>query len=401
MVRRLIGGATSQQSFGRLAEGAVNRKGRHPISSSTSSAGLAGVTAGHTALSTVGQEGFGLTYRGYSIEDLAEHATFEEVAWLLLRGSLPTPSELKSYVDRLRQLRGLPQPLKVILEQIPSTAHPMDVLRTGCSALGCLEPESSERTVLDVADRLMSVFPSMLYYWHWYHSKGERIQTDTSEPTLAASILKLQTGQSPTPMQQRAMDVSLILYAEHEFNASTFAARIVTSTLSDVYSSITAAIGALRGPLHGGANEAAFELIDRFQTAEEAERGVLDLLKRKEKIMGFGHRVYRKSDPRSEIIQPWARKLADDCGNRRLYPVSERIDAVMRREKSIFPNLDFYSASLYHFLGFPTLFFTPLFVFSRTSGWAAHIVEQRSDNRLIRPSADYTGPEPRPFVRPN
>ena len=365
------------------------------------SAGLAGVIAGQTVLSTVGQEGCGLTYRGYAIEDLTEHATFEEVAWLLLRGDLPTQRILDEYRQRLKGLRELPSPLKSVLEQLPPTAHPMDVLRTGCSALGCLEPEgdtSDETKQFDICDRLLAAFPGMLLYWHRFHSTGQRIETSSNEDSIAGHILHLLHGRAPAPVHQRVLDVSLILYAEHEFNASTFTARVVTSTLADIYSAITAAIGALRGPLHGGANEAAFELIGRFATPDEAERGVMDLLARKEKVMGFGHRVYRTEDPRSTVIQQWAKRLSHEVGDTRLYPVAERIEAVLRREKKLFPNLDFYSAIAFHHLGLPTLFFTPLFVFSRTSGWAAHVLEQRADNRLIRPMAEYVGHAPRPYL---
>jgi len=362
------------------------------------SAGLEGIIAGRTSLSTVGKEGCGLTYRGYSIEDLCTHATFEEVAWLLLRGELPTQSQLDGYRSALRQQRRLPEPLKAVLEQLPSSAHPMDVLRTGCSALGCIEPEDETHGPLELADRLLAAFPSMLMYWHWFHSAGRRIETDSDADSIAGHILTLLHGRAPSASHQRVMDVSLILYAEHEFNASTFTARVVTSTLSDFHSAITAAIGTLRGPLHGGANEAAYALIEQYANAEEAERGVMDLLRRKAKIMGFGHRVYRSADPRSDVIQKCAADLANEVGDTRLYAISERVEAVMRREKRLFPNLDFYSASAFHFLGIPTLFFTPLFVFSRTSGWAAHIIEQRADNRLIRPTAEYTGSEPRAFV---
>lgn len=360
--------------------------------------GLAGVVAGRTTLSTVGKEGCGLTYRGYSIEDLAERAGFEEVAWLLLRGELPTAQQLSEYRGRLQSLRELPAALKAVLEQLPDTAHPMDVLRTGCTALGCMEPETATTGKFDVVDRLLATFPSMLAYWHWFQTKTLRIETSSEEDSIAGHFLHLLHGQRPSPTHRQALDASLILYAEHEFNASTFTARVVTSTLSDFYSAITGAIGTLRGPLHGGANEAAFDLINRYSTPDEAERGVMDLLARKEKIMGFGHRVYRDCDPRSPIIQQWAKRLADEVGDTRLYPVSERIEAVLRREKKLFPNLDFYSASAFHFLGIPTLFFTPLFVFSRTAGWAAHVLEQRSENRLIRPTAEYVGPEPRAFV---
>ena len=360
--------------------------------------GLAGVVAGRTALSTVGKEGCGLTYRGYSIEDLAAQATFEEVAWLLLRGELPTARQLTDYRARLQSLRELPAALKAVLEQLPDTAHPMDVLRTGCSALGCLEPESVTAGTFDVTDRLLATFPSMLAYWHWFQTQTKRIETHSEEDSIAGHFLHLLHGQRPSELHRQAFDSSLVLYAEHEFNASTFTARVVTSTLSDLYSAITGAIGTLRGPLHGGANEAAFDLINRFATPDEAERGVMDLLARKEKIMGFGHRVYRDCDPRSPIIQQWAKRLAEEVSDSRLYSVSERIEAVLRREKRLFPNLDFYSASAFHFLGIPTLYFTPLFVFSRTAGWAAHVLEQRSENRLIRPTADYIGPETRPFV---
>ena len=368
------------------------------MSAAASGAGLEGIVAGRTALSTVGKEGCGLTYRGYSIEDLSEHSTFEEVAWLLMRGELPTPSELDGYRQKLKGLRSLPKPLQTVLEQLPSTTHPMDVLRTGCSALGCMEPETDANGPLDVADRLTATFPSILMYWHWFHSAGRRIETETDADSLAGHILWLLHGKAPSANHQRAMDVALILYAEHEFNASTFTARVVTSTLSDFHSAITAAIGTLRGPLHGGANEAAFALIEQFATPEEADQGVMELLRRKAKIMGFGHRVYRTADPRSDVIQQWAKKLSDERGDTRFYPVSEKIEAVMRREKRLFPNLDFYSAGAFHFMGVPTLFFTPLFVFSRISGWAAHVIEQRSDNRLIRPMADYVGPEPRAYV---
>ncbi len=368
------------------------------MTSNTSSQGLAGVVAGETALSTVGKEGTGLTYRGYSIEDLAEHATFEEVAYLLIEGELPNREQLETMRGRLQQQRGLPDALRSSLELIPAAAHPMDVLRTGCSLLGCLEPENSFKQQTAITERLLSAFPSMLAYWYHYSRDGRRIETTTDEPGIAGHFLHLLHGRAPSAEHVRAMDVSLILYAEHEFNASTFVARITASTLSDIYSAITAATGTLRGPLHGGANEAAMALIERFQTPEQAEQGILEALARKEKIMGFGHRVYRDRDPRSDIIQRWAKRLGEQCGDDRLYAVSERIHAVMKREKNLFPNLDFYSASAYHFLGVPTELFTPLFVLSRTAGWAAHIMEQRAHNRLIRPSADYTGPAPRAFV---
>jgi 2-methylcitrate synthase len=362
------------------------------------SAGLAGVIAGHTEIATVGKEGKGLTYRGYSIHDLAEHSTFEEVAYLLIYGRLPTLSELNLYKSSLRELRGLPAPLKTVLEQIPANTPPMDVLRTGCSMLGTLEPEGAGRDQIAVANRLTACFSSMLLYWHHFQKSGQRINTATDDDNTAGHFLHLLHGKKPDDLRRRAIDVSLILYAEHEFNASTFTARTIISTLPDFYSAVTGAIGALRGPLHGGANEAAMELIEQFSTPEEAEKGVLRMINAKTLIMGFGHRVYKISDPRSDVIKAWSKKLGAAHGDERLYPVSERIEQVMRREKKLFPNLDFYSASAYHLCGIPTPMFTPLFVVARITGWAAHIIEQRADNRLIRPNADYTGPDPRLFV---
>jgi 2-methylcitrate synthase len=360
--------------------------------------GLAGITAGQTAIATVGKEGVGLTYRGYDIHDLAEHASFEEVAYLLIYGHLPNETELAAYQQKLLKLRGLPQALKTVLEQIPATAHPMNVLSVATATLGTIEPEANFDEQYGVADRLLAAFPAMLMYWYHFHKTGKRIDTEVNDSSLAGYFLHLLHGKSPEELTRRAVDASLILYAEHEFNASTFAARVTAATLSDFYSAVTSAIGTLRGPLHGGANEEAMALISRYKTPDEAEHGVLALLQQKALIMGFGHRVYRDNDPRSDIIKSWAKRLAEATGNKVLYPVSERIEAIMRKEKGMFPNLDFYSASAYHFCGIPTPMFTPVFVFARISGWAAHIIEQRSNNKLIRPDADYIGPEQKAWL---
>lgn len=363
------------------------------------SPGLEGVVAGITSISSVGKDERGLSYRGYSITDLAGNAAFEEVAYLLVHGRLPDCAELDRYRRRLGSMRSLPEPLKAILEHIPVTAHPMDLLRTGCSALGTLEPETESHGSRQVADRLLAVFPSMLLYWHHFHHSGKRIETASVEEGLAGHFLALLHGKRAEELQRRAVDVSLILYAEHEFNASTFSARVTSSTLSDFYSAITSAIGTLRGPLHGGANEEAMRLIGRFTTPDEAEAEVRSMMKRGEKIMGFGHRVYKGlPDPRSAIIKEWSRRLSEASGDMTLYRVSERIESLMEKEKGLFPNLDFYSASAYHLCGIPTAMFTPLFVFSRVAGWSAHIIEQRSSNRIFRPVADYRGPDPLAFT---
>ena len=368
------------------------------MTTSKKTGGLAGVVAGETSISTVGKTGIGLTYRGYDIQDLAANASFEEVAYLMLYGRLPNRSELTRFKQALVTQRRLPDDLKNILERLDGKAHPMDILRTGCSALGVLEPESATNDQYAVATRLLAAFPAMLLHWYQYHQHGRRIETATDDESFAGYFLHLLHGTPPDELQRQALNVSMILYTEHEFNASTFTARIVAATRSDLYSAITAAIGALKGPLHGGANEAAMELIQRFRTPDQAEQGLLDMLERKQLIMGFGHRVYRISDPRCDVAKPWARRLADQSQEPVIYEISERIEQVMRREKNMFPNIDFYSASLYRFCGIPTELFTPLFVLARTAGWSAHVFEQRENNKLIRPDAEYIGPEPRPYV---
>ncbi len=362
------------------------------MAASKKTGGLAGVTAGATHICTVGKEGAGLTYRGYDIYDLAKNATFEEVAYLLLRGKLPTQAELDAYIATIKANRGLPEALKTALEMVPGDAHPMDVLRTGVSFLGNIEPEGDFSNQNDVADRLLACLPSMLLYWHRFHTNGVRIDTETDDNSVSGHFLHLLHDAAPKELHRKSLDTSLILYAEHEFNASTFAARVITGTLSDMHSAVSGAIGALRGPLHGGANEAAMALISKFDTPGEATAGVQEMLERSDLIMGFGHRVYTTSDPRNAINKKMSKELADDVGNTKLYPISEAVEKVMWDEKKLFANADFFAASVYHFMGIPTYLFTPIFVCSRITGWAAHIMEQRADNKLIRPVADYIGP---------
>ena len=368
------------------------------MAASKKTGGLAGVTAGQTRLCTVGKEGAGLTYRGYDIYDLADNACFEEVAYLLLHGSLPTQTELDAYVATIKANRGLPDALKTVLEMVPAKAHPMDVLRTGVSFLGNIEPEGDFSNQSKVADRLLACLPSMLLYWHRFHADGVRIDTETDDDSIAGHFLHMLHDKAPKELHRKSLDTTLILYAEHEFNASTFAGRVITGTLSDMHSAVTGAIGALRGSLHGGANEAAMALISKFATPEEATAGVLGMLERKDLIMGFGHRVYTTSDPRNTVNKKMSRELADDVGNTTLYPVSEAVEKVMWDEKKLFANADFFAASVYHFMGIPTYLFTPIFVCSRITGWAAHIMEQRSNNKLIRPAADYIGPDLQDWV---
>ena len=366
--------------------------------SSVNSAGLRGQVAGETELCTVGQSGTGLTYRGYEITDLAENAEFEEIAFLLLKGHLPNLQELNNYKSKLKKFRNLPEAIKKVLEQIPSNSHPMDVMRTGCSILGCIETETDFSQEDDKIDRMLALFPSIINYWYKFSHENKKIDTETDDDTIGSHFLSLLHGKKPPSLYTKVMNVSLILYAEHEFNASTFAARVCASTLSDIHSCITAAIGTLRGPLHGGANEAAMDLIQSFENPDDAENKLMDMLSRKEKIMGFGHAVYKVSDPRNNVIKGWSEKLANEIKDNTLYPISVRCEEVMWREKKLFCNADFFHASAYHFMGIPTKLFTPIFVMSRISGWAAHVKEQRKNNRIIRPSADYTGPNNQVFV---
>lgn len=358
-------------------------------------AGLRGQIAGKTALSTVGKTGSGLTYRGYDVKDLAANCEFEEVAHLILKGELPNATELAAYKAKLKGMRSLPQALLEVLERIPATAHPMDVMRTGCSMLGNLETEHSFAEQQDATDRLLAVFPGLINYWYNFSHHGKRIEVETDADSIAEQFLWTLHGAKPQPLHIQVMQASLILYAEHEFNASTFTARVCASTLSDMHSCITGAIGSLRGPLHGGANEAAMELIENMQNPDHAEETLMGMLARKDKIMGFGHAIYAESDPRNAVIKAWSEQLAQASGNTNLYDVSVRCESVMWREKKLFCNADFFHASAYNYMGIPTKLFTPIFVCSRLTGWAAHVMEQRADNRIIRPSAEYTGVEPR------
>ena len=356
-------------------------------------AGLRGQVAGNTSLSTVGKAGKGLTYRGYPIEVLSDKASFEEVAYMLLYGYLPNKDEFDTYSDKLKALRVLPNTLLEVLEKIPASAHPMDVMRTGCSMLGNLEPEGDFSNQSDSADRILAAMASIIVYWYRFSHDGVKVDLATDYPTIGGHFLSLLTGKEPTEEHIRCLDTSLILYAEHGFNASTFTARTCASTLSDIHSCITGAIGTLRGPLHGGANEAAMEMIEQYSNREDARKAVLDMLDKKEKIMGFGHAVYSTEDPRNAIIKQWSEKLSKLDGDETLYEVSEEIEKTMAVEKGMFANTDFFMASAYHYLGIPTKIFTPLFVIGRTSGWAASIFEQRADNRIIRPSEEYIGPD--------
>ncbi len=367
------------------------------MTSPNSGAGLRGQSAGETSICSVGAEGNSLKYRGYDVDDLALNASFNEVAYMIVHGQLPDQEQLDDFVQRIINNRDLPQPLREVLERIPASAHPMDVLRTGCSFLGNIEPELDFDQQRDKAERLLASLPSMICYWYRFSHDGVRIDPRSDDPSIGGHFLRMLHDKEPNEMHSRVMDVSLILYAEHEFNASTFTARVCASTLSDLFSCVTGAIGSLRGPLHGGANEAAMEMIEAYGSVEEAKADVLAKLAAKEKIMGFGHAVYRVRDPRNAIIRDWSKKLSEQVGATVLYAVSEVVEQTMKDEKNMFANADFYHASAYHFMGIPTKLFTPIFVMSRVTGWTAHIFEQRANNRIIRPGADYIGPEARKY----